>query len=165
MVYNAVMNEQTDYSVLVQTLLERFGERLQTVVLFGSRSRGEAHTDSDHDILAVIEGLPQDPLARQREVMAALLPQLLCLPGRLSLIAKTPQEVNGHLTPLMIDVCMDGIGLYGQAHFESLRSKVVYALRDAGLQRRRLAGTWMWMFPSLPKKEWDLTWEGYREHV
>ena len=38
-------------------------------------------------------------------------------------------------------------------------------LRDSDLQRRRIAGTWMWMFPALPEKEWMVTWEGYRERV
>jgi uncharacterized protein len=165
MTYNVSMNEQTDYGVLVQILVERFGERLKMIVLFGSQSRGEVHPDSDHDIFVVIEGLPQDPLARQRKVMAPLLPELLQLPERLSVIAKTPQELLGDLTPLVVDVCVDGIDLYGQEYFENLRSKVLQALRTAGLQRRRLAGTWMWMFPSLPAKEWAMTWEGYRERV
>ncbi len=159
------MNEYTSYSLLVQALLERFAERVQMIVLFGSRSRGEAHPGSDHDIFVVIEGLPLDPLARQREVMAPLLPQLLRLPERLSVIAKTPEELHGDLTPLVVDVCVDGIGLYGQSYFEELRTGVIQALRAAGLQRRRLAGTWMWMFPSLPQKDWAVTWEGYREHV
>lgn len=159
------MNEYTSYSLLVQALLDRFGERVRMIVLFGSRSRGEAHPGSDHDIFVVIEGLPQDPLARQREVMAPLLPQLLRLPERLSVIAKTPEELHGDLAPLMVDVCVDGIGLFGQSYFEELRTGVIQALRAAGLQRRRLAGTWMWMFPSLPQKEWAVTWEGYREHV
>lgn len=163
--YNAAMNEQTDYSVLVQTLLERFGERLQMIVLFGSHSRGEERPDSDHDILVVIEDLPRDPLARQREVMAPLLPQLLRLPKRLSVIAKAPEELRGDLSPLILDICVDGICLYGQATFDGLRNKVMQALRDSGLQRKRLAGTWMWMFPSLPKREWAVTWEGYRERV
>jgi len=159
------MNEYTGYSMLVQALLERFGERVQMIVLFGSRSRGEAHPDSDHDIFVVIEGLSRDPLARQREVIAPLLPQLLCLPERMSVIAKTPEELHGDLTPLMVDVCVDGIGLYGQSYFEGLRNKVIQTLAAAGLQRRRLAGSWMWMFPSLPQVEWAVTWEGYREHV
>lgn len=159
------MHNQTDYRVLVDTLAAHFGERLKLIVLFGSQSRGEARPDSDHDIFVLIEGLLQDPLARQREVMVPLLPELLRMPERLSVIAKTPQELLGDLTPLVVDVCVDGIALYGRAYFESLRSKVTQALRDAGLQRRRLAGTWMWMFPSLPAKEWTVTWEGYREHI
>ena len=159
------MDEKTNYNVLVQTLCERFGERLKMMVLFGSQSRGDARPDSDHDIFVVVEGLPQDPLARQREVMLPLLPTLLHLPERLSVIAKTPQELLGDLTPLVVDVCTDGIDLYGQPYFNALRSKVMQALGDAGLQRRRIAGTWMWMFPALPKKEWMMTWEGYRERI
>lgn len=159
------MHEQTDYSILVHTLVEHFGKRLKMMVLFGSQSRGDARPDSDHDIFVVAESLPQDPLARHREVMEPLLPVLLRLPERLSVIAKTPQELLGHLTPLVVDVCMDGIDLYGHAYFKVLQTKVMQALRDAGLQRRRLAGTWMWMFPALPEKDWAVTWEGYRERV
>jgi uncharacterized protein len=35
-------------------LSERFGSRLATVVLFGSRSRGEGRDDSDLDVLVAI---------------------------------------------------------------------------------------------------------------
>jgi predicted nucleotidyltransferase len=41
-------------------LRERFGERLCEVVLFGSRARGDAHEDSDVDVLVVIEGLSDE---------------------------------------------------------------------------------------------------------
>ncbi|MBX3226184.1 MAG: nucleotidyltransferase domain-containing protein [Labilithrix sp.] len=34
-----------------------FGERLRDVRLFGSYARGEAHEDSDVDVLVVIDGL------------------------------------------------------------------------------------------------------------
>lgn len=159
------MNEQTGYDVLVQTLVRHFGERLKMIVLFGSRSRGEARPDSDHDIFVVIAGLPQDPLARQREVMKPLLPELLRIPERIAIVAKTPQELQGALTPLLVDVCVDGISLYGGEDFQSLRDQVVRALESAGLQRRYLAGTWMWIFPSLPRVEWEVTWEGYHERV
>ena len=159
------MHLREDYSTLVNALAERFGDRLKLIVLFGSRSRGETRAKSDHDIFVVIDGLPQDPLARQREVMDPLLPELLRLPERLSVIAKTPQELLGDLTPLLIDICTDGIALYGQAFFETLRGKVLQALRSSGLQRRRITGTWMWMFPALPEKDWAMTWEGYHTSV
>jgi predicted nucleotidyltransferase len=158
-------DNHTDYNVLVNSLAGHFDERLKLIVLFGSRSRGEARLDSDHDIFVVIEGLPQDPLARQREVMAPLLPELLRLPARLSVIGKTPQELLGNLTPLVVDICIDGTALYGQEFFGVLRAKVRQALHEAGLQHRRLAGAWMWMFPTLPEKEWAVTWEGYRERA
>ncbi|MBF5045998.1 nucleotidyltransferase domain-containing protein [Simulacricoccus sp. 17bor-14] len=37
-------------------LLERFGNRLERVALFGSRARGDAHEDSDVDVLVLIHG-------------------------------------------------------------------------------------------------------------
>lgn len=157
--------QEIDYGCLVNALAARFGERLKLVALFGSRSRGEAQPGSDHDVFVVIEGLPHDPLARQRQVMASLLSVLVDLPERLSVIAKTPQELEKDLTPLLVEVCVDGIALYGQTYFEALRARMLQVLGDSGLQRRFIAGTWMWLFPNLPRQNWELTWEGYRERV
>jgi uncharacterized protein len=43
-----------------RALLEaRFGERLREVVLYGSYARGEAHPDSDVDVLVVVDGLTE----------------------------------------------------------------------------------------------------------
>ncbi len=159
------MKDQVDYSALVNVLAEAFGDRLKMIVLFGSQSRGEARPTSDHDVFVVIEELPGDPLARRRAIMAPLLPELLRLPEGLSVIAKTSQEVQGGLTPLVVDVCVDGISLYGHGYFETLRSKVLQAIRDSGLQRRRIAGTWMWMLPTLSLGDWELTWEGSHERI
>lgn len=38
-------------------LRARFGERLRDVRLFGSYARGEAHEDSDVDVLVLVDGL------------------------------------------------------------------------------------------------------------
>jgi predicted nucleotidyltransferase len=37
----------------------RFGARLREVVLFGSRARGEAHEESDVDVLVVVDDLDE----------------------------------------------------------------------------------------------------------
>ncbi len=159
------MDIEKTYGSLIKVLVEQFGEKLKTIVLFGSQSRAEANLNSDHDVFVVVEDLANDPLERQREVMTPLLPYLLDIPEKISIIAKTPHELLENLTPLIIDVCMDGIGLYGKDYFAGLQKRVSQSLHDAGLQRRRLAGTWMWVFPTLPVKEWELDWEGYREPV
>ncbi len=157
------MFQTKDYSVLIQTLVDHFGERLKTIVLFGSRSRDEARDESDHDILVVAEGLPQNPLKRQREVRMALFSRLTDMPEGISILAKTPEEVEKDLTPLLMDIFMEGRPLWGEDYFQALHEKVERAVREAGLQRRRLAGAWMWVFPSPRPRNWELTWEGYRE--
>ncbi len=47
-------------------LQRRFGARLQRVVLFGSQARGNAHEDSDVDVLVVVDDLSVD---EQREIV------------------------------------------------------------------------------------------------
>jgi len=98
-------------------------------------------------------------------VMMHLLPKLTQLPERLSIIAKTPEELHADVTPLLVDICTDGVALYGKALFDVLRTQVLQALRESGMERRRIGDTWMWLFPLQPKKDWELTWEGYREIV
>jgi predicted nucleotidyltransferase len=49
-----------------RALTLRFGARLRELMLFGSYARGEAHEDSDVDVLVVIEGLTED---ERRDVM------------------------------------------------------------------------------------------------
>jgi len=102
---------------------------------------------------------------RQRDVRSVLLSILDKLPGSISFVSKTPAEVNHSLTGLLLDICVDGICLYGDSFFERYRQKALTALRQAGWQRRRLAGTWMWVFPRLSAGNWELSWEGYRERT
>lgn len=151
------------YALVVQSLIAAFGERLRAVVLFGSYARGEARPDSDHDLLVIIENLPADPVARQRLVRLVLLSILDRLPGAISFVAKTPQEVGANLTPLLLDVCVDGLCLYGASYFEPYRSRALAALHQSRLKRQRVGGTLMWLAPTVTKN-WELSWEGYFEH-
>lgn len=43
----------------VSALTERFAHDLVSVILFGSRARGEERPESDIDVLVVVRGLPQ----------------------------------------------------------------------------------------------------------
>ena len=151
------------YDVLLHALLSAYGARLKTVVLFGSRARGEASPHSDHDIFAVIEGLPSDALARAREVRMTLLDCLADLPGAMGLHARTPAEFEADLTPLYLDVCADGICLLGDDYFEPFRRRGLAALAASGMKRERVGGTLFWMLPGNGPKNWELTWDGYRE--
>jgi hypothetical protein len=152
------------YGWVLQALTQAFAERLKTIVLFGSRARGEARPESDHDLFVVIEDLPGDILDRNRLVRLPLLPVIAHLPGSISLVAKTPQEVDQNLTPLLFDVCLDGICLYGEAYFDPYRRRALAAKDQAGLHRKRIGGEWVWRFPKVPAHSWEITWQGYREY-
>jgi hypothetical protein len=34
-----------------------------------------------------------------------------------------PEEVEANLTPLLLDICVDGVGLYGETYFQFYRKK------------------------------------------
>ena len=90
--------------------------------LIGSQTQGEVGPGKDHDLLAVIENLSPSPLARQRSMRGTLLPILDPCPDP-SVLLPSPQEVAPNLRPLTLDACVDGICLYGAAHFEPYRQR------------------------------------------
>ena len=57
---------------LKKKLLEEFNERLVLLGLQGSRARGEARTDSDIDVVAVISGLDSSGLQAYKDVVSSM---------------------------------------------------------------------------------------------
>jgi uncharacterized protein len=152
-----------EYSVLIQALRTAFAERLKTVVLFGSRARGDATPESDHDVFLVVENLPKEPVSRLMELRGSLRDCLADLPGAVSLVGRTPPEFESDLTPLYLDVCVDGICLYGADYFEPFRRRALDGLGESGMQRKKIGDTWYWVFPDGRVRDWEWSWEGYRE--
>lgn len=138
-------------------LRQALGDRLIAVVLFGSRSRGEATESSDWDLLVIAEELPDKPLGRH-----LLLRR--CLPatsgGRVSLQAKTPTEFESGVPSLYLDIALDGQVLYDPQGYATTRlARLRCLMQRHGLYReRRPAGDlWRWRRP--PLWPWRLTWE------
>lgn len=152
-------DKKKHYQQLLENLQKFFGQRLKTVVLFGSQARSKKILNRDHDIFLVIEGLPQNPLQRLKEVRKTIFD----IPLDINFIAKTPEEVEKNLTPLMLDIIVDGICLYGESFFERYRRLGLRALKRSGLKRIRVDKEWFWKFDKAPRKNWELTWEGYHE--
>jgi predicted nucleotidyltransferase len=147
------------YDQLINELKGAFGNRIKAVVLFGSRARGNTDAHKDHDIFLVIENLPIDPLKRQKEIRKVIWG----VPLKINTIAKTPDEVDINLTPLLLEICVDGICLYGSNYFEPYRKNALVALKQSGLIRQRVGREWRWQFEKMPIREWEMTWEGFRE--
>ncbi len=159
MIQTKSMKKYSIYNPLIDSLMNAMGSRLKTVVLFGSRAKKQAKEDSDHDIFLVIKNLSTKTLERQKQIRTAIWD----VPLRINTIAKTPEELKKNLTPLILEVCVDGICLYGESYFEPYRKKALDALKNSGLKRKHIGQEWYWHFERIPNKEWELTWEGFRE--
>jgi uncharacterized protein (UPF0332 family)/predicted nucleotidyltransferase len=86
-----------------------YGERIERIVLFGSRARGEAHRESDYDIAVFLRELT-DWRAEQRRLMDLKL-QLIDATGEDIQAIPFPAGSYGARTPLMHEIRLDGIDL------------------------------------------------------
>ncbi len=120
------------YALLVNRLLEslrsHYGERLTSVVLYGSVARGSYRKDSDIDFLVIAKDLPEGSLKRFSDyydaVECSLQPALQEFRSEglypyVSPILKTPSEIQiGSL--LFLDMIEDARILYDRDDFFKL---------------------------------------------
>ena len=144
---------------LVETLRAAFGERLVSVVLFGSHARGEARPESDIDIFLVVKGLPESPLDRIAEIRRPLAGRFL---ERVACIAKSPEEVLAGLPSLYLDLGLDGRVLYDTGFFRDRQAVLRRLIEEAGLRRVVRDGEHHWEWETPPRRGWRLDWDGYR---
>ena len=144
---------------LVETLRAAFGERLVSVVLFGSHARGEAKPESDVDIFLVVKGLPDSPLDRIAEVRRPLAGRFH---ERVALIAKTPEDVLAGLPSFYLDLALDGRVLFDTGFFRERRAILRRLIEEAGLRRVVRDGEYYWEWETPPRRGWRLDWDGYR---
>jgi hypothetical protein len=108
---------------VLHSLEQLSGPELKAVVLFAPRVRGTARPDSDLGLFMLTEGFSREPLPRKHILPMALLPVLEDLPGRITYVVHTPETVAVNFTPLLLDVCVDGICLRGEAYFGIYREE------------------------------------------
>ncbi|HXH84415.1 MAG TPA: nucleotidyltransferase domain-containing protein [Candidatus Tectomicrobia bacterium] len=83
---------RADLRRYVESLAVHAGADLVSVVLFGSRARGEARPESDIDLLVVVRGLPRSRFERYRPFRDLARQVSDELAAALSLILATPEE-------------------------------------------------------------------------
>ena len=111
------MGSSVDQSVLLDPALRRFrtavsavyGERLDRVVLFGSRARGDARPDSDYDVAVFIH----NPESRWNEIgRLAEITTAIMVDSDAYISAKPFRaEAYNDLTPFMREIRRDGLDL------------------------------------------------------
>ena len=88
---------------------ELYGERLERVVLFGSRARGDAHADSDYDVAVFLNGLTDRWDEARR--LSVIETDILSETG--AFIHAMPYAAGSYRrrTPLMHEIRREGVDL------------------------------------------------------
>jgi predicted nucleotidyltransferase len=146
---------------VVDCFKEHLGNNLVSMILFGSRARGDAREAGDYDLFIVAKGLPAKPFRRLLFIRSPLKGQF---EERLSIIAKTPEEVQSTFPSFFLDLALDGIILFDRDDFfRDMQKKTKEIIAQAGLQRKKENGGHYWEWKRPPKKAWEITWSGYSE--
>src|SRR5918911_5495660 len=89
---------------------ELYGDRLERVVLFGSRARGEAGPDSDYDVAVFLSTLPDRWAELDR--LADLRVRFLDETGAFFDAKPYPVTAYENRTPLMHEIRREGLELW-----------------------------------------------------
>ena len=145
-----------ELSPVVDGLKSALGAKLIALVLFGSRARGDAHPESDWDILLVAKELPRSAYQRNAFLLSCLPAMWRC---RVSFVAKTPEEFEATLPPLYLDAAMDGIILYDTGSY--MHRKLAHVRRkidEMGLFREKRGKDFLWLWRTPPRGPWKFEW-------
>ncbi|BCU68155.1 DNA polymerase [Sulfolobales archaeon HS-7] len=138
---------------LVKLLSEEFGDKLISVVIYGSVARGDNRKDSDVDLLLVIKELPKTLTERImlfEKVEKGIEDDIERLRDQgyyvtLSPIMKTPEEAV-RFSPLYMDMTEDAIILYDKDHFfKTVLDETKERLQKLGFERVWVSKkVWYW---------------------
>ena len=157
----ADLDEVTRFYVerLLETLRARLGDRLVSLVLYGSRARGTHRSDSDVDVLIVARDLPRARAGRHDVIRP--LKQDVDLEYRrargsraphLAYIAKTPEEAAYH-SPLYLDMTDDAVLVYDRDDFfGTILDAMRRRMTALGSRRVWLGHGWYWILK--PDMRW-----------
>jgi predicted nucleotidyltransferase len=129
-----------------------YGDRLVSVVLYGSVGRGTMRQDSDVDLLIIARDLPRGRMNRVTEfeaVKAAVADDVeqarrAGVRTELSPILKTPEEAMAG-SPLFLDMIDDARILYDRDGFFARRLALLRErLAQLGAKRLWRGNTWYW---------------------
>lgn len=144
---------RTLVSKLLEALLEVWGPRLVSLVVFGSVARGDARPDSDIDLLIVGRGLPRSRFRRQ-ELFEEAEEKLEKLRNELwsrgfsiefSPIILDIDEARKH-RPLYLDTVEDAVIVYDSEGFmQHILDELAEKLRELGAERVWIGRRWYWI--------------------
>jgi len=140
---------------LIRLLREEFGDRVRSVLLFGSVARGTARPDSDVDVCLVIRDLPISRY-RRHQLLSPVLERLrqgeayTTLIGRgyspdVAAILYTPEEIQ-HTKAIFLDFVEDGVVLLDDGAMRAKLNQLRARMKTLGSRRVNLEdGTYYWL--------------------
>ena len=146
-------------SRLLDGLKQHFGERLVSLVLYGSRARGTHRPDSDIDVIIIIEGVPRPPFERfavvnpvEKEVKEEYVRRFGGYAQYLSVIVKSPEQAAYH-SPLYLDMTEDAVLVFDRDDFfKDILDAMRRRMAELGSKRVWLKGGWYWILK--PDMKW-----------
>ncbi len=146
------MRKTADFKDLIFHLKRAFGDRLDAVVLYGSRARGDFRPDSDWDLLVVVEDLPLSPLKRHK-IWLKVAPdpwRFLADP-----MLRTPEEWYGRPSSLALDIALDGVILFdARGRMKTYLNRLRRAIKKAGWKRILVGEQMLWISEKENKRPW-----------
>jgi predicted nucleotidyltransferase len=108
----ALTRENPILSTFRAALAEMYGDRLERVLLFGSRARGDAQPDSDFDVAVFLNGMngPSDRWAELRK-LADLRVKFIDETGAFFDAKPYPAGAYRDRSPLMHEIRREGLDL------------------------------------------------------
>lgn len=97
---------------LKQSLILIYGDKLKNLILFGSHARGDAHKNSDIDLLAIIEDSETDQFNACEEIDRmndAIYEMVLKYDVAISVIPVSEHQYMNSPNPLFVNIKSEGI--------------------------------------------------------
>jgi hypothetical protein len=150
------MLRETFEALLVDILAacrSHYGDRLVSLVVFGSVARQTPRPDSDIDLMLVVDDLPDGRMPRVREfakIEEAVEPGLQSAKGggvhtRLSPVFKSRDELEFG-TPLLLDMVDDARILFDRnAVFAQRLERLRHRMKELGSKKVRKGGGYYWV--------------------
>lgn len=145
---------------LTELLVARFGEKLVSIVIFGSVARGEAKANSDIDVLLVCEEFEKSMSRTDKlvDIVLQLWSEEKKPPGQHTWIQfhpLRPEEAEKN-RPIYLDMIEDSIIIFDRNGFmENVLKKLEKRLQELGSRKVYLPdGTWYWILkPTIKRGE------------
>lgn len=150
---------QCEYAALIEEfvrlLLAEFGDRVASVLLFGSVARGTARPDSDVDVCVVIRDLPPSRY-RRHQLLTPVLERLRQTAAYgdlarrkyspdIAAILYTPEEAQ-ETKPIFLDLVEEGVLLRDDGTLRTTFDRLRARMKALGSRKVMLEdGTYYWL--------------------